>query len=290
MIHSIRMPGIIRNVLFDLLIPSRTIDVKLFNGMTLECDVRDYRTKELLDTGIYEPLITRLFYSLIMPGATVFDVGANVGYFTLVAAGLTGQRGKVYGFEPILGNCTLLERSRARNDLDTVEILERFCGEYSDAEAVMSLPAVGNTGTGSLAIPKDAATTTVLTIKLDDLCDQRGIGHVDFLKMDIEGGEGVAIRGMQAGLTQHRYKVVAVEFHEQQLETLGESSFALKQMFVEKGYRAYEIVPPSLLVDRTDAGLQGCYMVFLAPGTKFFGEPEIHLGTTLPIHVTDTAE
>lgn len=274
-VHSIKIPGIIKTILINLLIPSHYLSIKLHNKLFLQCDARDYRSAELLRTGFYELVMTNVFYKFLNEGDTVFDFGANIGYFSVLSSAIVGNAGKVYSFEPIHENCQLLEASRQINALNNIEINEIFCGEVTDVEITMSLPSAGNSGIGSLAVPLNAATTTVKTITLDDFCVRNGIPSVDFLKMDIEGGEGVAIRGMFSGLRNHLYKIVAVEFHPMQLQTLGEDSHALKEVFVRHGYHAFELVPPSKLINRTYTGLNGGYMIFISPTSKYFNCTDI---------------
>ena len=69
-------------------------------GFTFICDVRDSLMREVCFTGMYEPQETLLAQQLLRRGMTVVDVGANWGYFTLLAAHLVGNRGRVLSLEP----------------------------------------------------------------------------------------------------------------------------------------------------------------------------------------------
>ncbi|MBI4232835.1 MAG: FkbM family methyltransferase [Chloroflexi bacterium] len=148
----------------------------------------------------YEPGVTRVFEKLLGPGMVVVDVGAHVGYYTLLAARKVGPSGRVYAFEPEPANYRLLLENITLNGYRNVT-----------AEQVA---VSDNVGTATLYVDRlfsknhslvrsgprgDEATISVATITLDDFLERQGSPQVHLIKMDIDGNEPLTLRGM-AGL------------------------------------------------------------------------------------------
>jgi FkbM family methyltransferase len=279
------LPRAVANRVYPLLARNPAIAVQMFDGSTLVSDIRYYQTREVLATGLFEPTITRLFATLVNPGDVVFDVGSNVGYFTILASRLVGPSGRVFAFEPLAINTAFIRASIAANHLQNVEVVEAFCGKREQDTVRMTVPTPDNLGTGSLVGADHSANAcSVPTVTLSSFCRQRELNTIDFLKMDIEGAEVFAIPGMLDALDEHRFKLLAIEFHGDHLRQLGEDPMPYKRMFTERGYKAFEILPPDQLVDRTDTTLEGSFMVFAAPGTSIFDQRAIKLNEVPLIH------
>jgi FkbM family methyltransferase len=122
-----------------------------------------------------------------------FDVGANVGFFTLLAAKLTGSSGRVYAFEPLPRNLGYLERHVHLNGAANVRI-EALAIAATSGEAHFRTAA--HASMGGL---NDGGDLRVVTASLDDLIASGRVARPDFIKMDIEGAEADALRGA-AGL------------------------------------------------------------------------------------------
>jgi len=87
----------------------------------------------------------------------------------------------------------------------------------------------------------DVNVFDVPTASIDALLDRRGIATVDVLKMDIEGAEALALRGMEAGLRAGRYRTMVIEFHPAALADFGSSVAGLVEFISDFGYRAWRI-------------------------------------------------
>lgn len=143
----------------------------------------------------------------LRPGAVVVDVGANVGYHTLMAARHVGPAGKVIAFEPAIDNCDLLARSVAANGLGNVAI---HAVAVADTGGVVGFaPDDSNGGIDPDPGENAGYPHRVPAVTLDGcLADEP---RIDVIKLDIEGAEGRALRGMGAILARHR-PVLIVEF------------------------------------------------------------------------------
>jgi FkbM family methyltransferase len=176
--------------------------------------------------GTYEQHMQRLFRERIRPGATVFDVGANVGFFTLLASKLAGDSGRVYAFEPLPRNVDLLERHIRLNELANVHVASIAIAATS-GEAHFRIAQ--HASMGGL---NDGGDLRVVTASLDDLIASGRVARPDFIKMDIEGAESDALRGA-AGLLASGPLTIALSTHGwQQHETcwsiLNDAGFKLE--------------------------------------------------------------
>ena len=168
--------------------------------------------------GTAEPLIQRTLQRHVRAGGTFYDIGANVGFFTLVGAQLVGERGHVVAFEPAPATAALLSANVARNGLDRVRLLDIALGDRT-GEAHFAVMAENQYG--RMAHLDDGSIATVEQIgvrveRLDALVDE-GLPPPTIIKMDIEGAETEALRGMETTLREH-HPVVLCELHGTQRE------------------------------------------------------------------------
>lgn len=185
-------------------------------GALFEADLADQIAREVCLHGTYEPQETALLQSILRPGMRVVDVGANWGYFTLIAAGIVGACGRVLSMEPHPSLHAKLQRNLLANRIGNVTAVRIAAAAERGALNLSGFDeADGNSGTSRLIAPDNTTANafTVDTVDLDSLLDSCGIGIVDLIKIDIEGAEALAIRGMADGLKQHRYRHVVMELH-----------------------------------------------------------------------------
>lgn len=154
-----------------------------------------------------EPHVTAQFRRYIRPDSTVLDIGANMGWYTLLAAKLA-PRGRVIAVEAHPGNVRLIERSLAINAFDHVEI---WPVAASDRPGLLAFATPNSNG----YVPKEmdvnaGGVRRVPAVALDALLEQAD--NLDLVKIDIEGFEPYALRGMRAALQRWR-PVVLCEFH-----------------------------------------------------------------------------
>ena len=151
--------------------------------------------------GTYERRTQVLFDRVTRPGDVVFDIGANVGFYTLLAARLVGPAGKVVAFEPLPRNLAMLERHLAYNSLANVEIVRAAVAERSGSA---HFAGGGGPSTGYLA----AQGTPIDLVCLDDLVADESIRPPNVVKIDVEGAESRVLEGGRRTFTTHRPKVI----------------------------------------------------------------------------------
>ncbi len=190
------------------------------------CQLQDSVSRESFFNGRYEPLESLLVLEILQPGMTFVDVGANWGYFTLLAAQKVGASGKVISIEPDPRMFDRLEKNIARNNLDCVQTIRAAASNFQGVVSLNGFDETrGNFGLSTLGggDSRNAHTFQVTTTRLDDTLVARGIEHVDLLKMDIEGAEGVAIDGLQNFLRKGAISRILLELHPHLLHQLGSS-------------------------------------------------------------------
>ncbi len=193
--------------------------------------------RSLVTQGIYEAYETQLFKSSVRPGMTVVDIGANVGYYTLLAAGLVGETGEVYAFEPEPGNYELLVRNVELNGYKNVVTQQKAVSDSAGAvKLYIDSANFGNRSFGQSNIVHSGGSVDVQTVSLDDFILTRRAGRkIDIIKMDAQGAEGLIVEGAQRVLQQHRPKVF-MEFEPDMLTNLGTDPLALLDRLRSWGY------------------------------------------------------
>ncbi len=166
---------------------------------------------EILRTGGFEPLETAILTGLVGPGDVVVDVGANIGWHTLALARAVGPGGRVYAFEPASDTFALLQKNVEANGLENVVTL--FHAAVSDRSGNLKLHRSEN-NPGDHRVAADPAemrdVETVRSVALDDVLAE--VSGVALIKIDIQGHEPAAIRGMSRLLARSPRAVLFTEF------------------------------------------------------------------------------
>lgn len=211
-------------------------------GSSFLCDLHDTIAREVCFTGRYEPQETQLALRILQPGMTVVDAGANWGYFTLACAHMVGPLGRVLALEPHPRLAAMLAENVRANGLPQVEALMIAAGSAAGRRAFVAFDERGeNWGVSRAARPSDAADFDAAVAPIDALADERGLGRVDLLKMDIEGAEADALAGIAGGLARGRYRFVLLECHPEQIAAAGSSLEECLSAFDRAGYRGWHI-------------------------------------------------
>lgn len=174
--------------------------------------------------GSYEPEQTRLFLEWVRPGDQVLDVGAHVGYYTLLASTLAGDAGAVWAFEPNPKNHRFL---RAHARINRRANVHAEPAAASDADGTARFDFGTGSGTGHLA---EGGALEVRTVRLDDFCRERGIRPAA-VKIDVEGAEAAVLEGARETVAGARPVIFlsthGPEVHRRCLAWLREARYAL---------------------------------------------------------------
>jgi FkbM family methyltransferase len=197
-----------------------------------------YVSRYLRRDGIWEPLATRSFLEPLRPGAVAVDVGANLGYYTVLAGAAVGAEGRVVAVEPEPRNAALLEENVRLNGFDDrVEIVAAAAGEAEGStllylgEANLGDHRAFDSGDGRKAIE-------VPIVALDDL--PALAGRVDLVKIDVQGAEAAVLRGARRLIERNRdHLVMLVEFWPQGIRLAGDDPAEV--IAALEGFRVWSI-------------------------------------------------
>ena len=187
-------------------------DIAKIDGHIIRLDSGDSLGASLAE---HEPQIRRLLKENIKQGDTVIDIGANIGYHTLLMAKLVGDAGRVYAFEPEKENFELLKKNIERNGYQNVVLVNKGLGEKEEALTLYINPK-NKAGHSVFHQHSHWGRQEIEITTLDNFLPKNT--KVDFIKMDIEGAEYVAIKGMKRVLSENNIKVVS-EFCEETVPT-----------------------------------------------------------------------
>jgi FkbM family methyltransferase len=147
--------------------------------------------------GSFELNKQRLFEQTVTPGSVVFDIGAHVGFYTLLSPVLVGTVGKVFAFEPVPRNLHYLYEHLRLNQATNVTVTE---AAVADACGTTLFDKSANSATGHLSTQ---VTLCARVVSMDALVPKE-IPSPDFLKIDVEGAEWLVLTGARQTLSQYR--------------------------------------------------------------------------------------
>lgn len=166
--------------------------------------------------GTYEPELAEAVREFVKPGNVVYDVGANIGYVSLLLAHAAGPAGRVYAFEALPVNAERIRRNIALNGFE--QRIHLVPQAVADKSGELTFYVHASVGMGKLAgsagrsDEQYQAEITVPTLPLDEFVYQQGNPAPQVVKMDIEGGEVLALPGMKRILAEH-HPLLLLELH-----------------------------------------------------------------------------
>ena len=234
---SKKTPGalVIYNFLFKKLWPYKNI-IEI-QGSKMYVNVNDEsfsmrKTFEIYASDlIHEKATTDLFKKIVKEGDTVVDLGANIGYFTLLAAKLVGPNGKVYSFEPEPKNYSYLKKNIELNNYSQATAINKAVSDKNGTtELFICLYDTGhhtiNKYDGIEAYSHGRSTEKrpikIETITLDEFFKGKE-DSIDMIKMDVEGAEALALRGMDNILRTNDKLKMIIEFFPLLIKNMGSS-------------------------------------------------------------------
>lgn len=191
--------------------------------------------------GSLEPTVHQAMIRTVRPGSTFFDIGANVGYFTLVGARMVGPSGRVVAFDPVPVCAAAVASNIALNQLDHTSIRAVAVGDHAGQARLQvveeaSWSCLSDTGSHE----NTEEEIDVEMVKLDDLVASGELPPPDVLKIDTEGAEIMVLEGMRETLARHGSKVIC-ELHD--------TNAAFSALMDEIGYRAVDLDGPFPVID-----------------------------------------
>lgn len=205
--------------------------VVLRSGRKIWTNAVDHSQLLIRYLGTFEPKSLESMRTLLRPGATVLDVGANIGVFSIEAANIVGKDGKVISIEPFPFHADAIRRSAEANDFVQITVVSCAVADRFGA-AVLSLPRGGNRGMFTIGKVSGSEHGDVPVSTIDEIVGDK---QVDFIKMDIEGSEYRALLGAERTLRRSKPPIL-IELNEAALQTCGSSSRKVKDVLMSHGY------------------------------------------------------
>lgn len=211
-------------------------------GYTMKCSMNDWIQWQIHYFGDYlaEAKYARYLISESRPGDIFIDIGANVGYYSLLMSKLVGAEGLVYSYEAFESTYQRLLENLKLNDATNV-VASQVAVASSSGKLDIEIIAEDNIGAARVSRNStESRTTTVSSNTIDQMLQGEDLSTLRFLKMDIEGFEVEALIG--AIETLRRFKPTClIEIHRDQLATFGASPEELFGFMGELGYQAHHI-------------------------------------------------
>ncbi|MGP8051459.1 MAG: FkbM family methyltransferase [Desulfobaccales bacterium] len=222
-----------------LLPPERLVTATLDPGFRMRLDLEDPEQRKVYFFGHYhERYEAALVARVLNPGEVFWDVGANIGYFSLVAATAVGERGEVAAFEPGGAALARLQENVSLNPHGKIRIFN-LAVAATDGEAVLyRRDGIADSSASLYAGAAGAAAgEACVTVTLDHFLGQEGLQPPDFIKLDVEGAELAALQGAAAILADFR-PLLLVEMEEKNLQAADASRAAIQAFLGAYGYQA----------------------------------------------------
>lgn len=194
--------------------------------------------------GTYEMELQQAVADWVKPGMVAYDLGANIGYVSLLLARAVGQTGKVLAFEALPANQERLSDNLKLNSNENIKLISKAVADKS-GETTFMVHSSGGMGrlSGSTGSDSDPSNTLkVDAVSLDEFVFHASNPPPQLIKMDIEGGEVLALSGMTRLLKEAR-PVLLIELHGKQAaeaawQILPDANYSL--LFMRKGYPLVE--------------------------------------------------
>jgi FkbM family methyltransferase len=160
--------------------------------------------------GSYEAEKQRAFTRIVSGKKVVFDIGANVGFYSLLSAVLVGEQGKVFAFEPLPRNVEYLRRHLSINNIHSVSVLQLA---LSDSTGTTAFEEAASHGMGRLS---KEGSLLVRTDTLDRLYESGTLPDPEVMKIDVEGAEMYVLSGARRMLAR-AHPIIFLATHSQEL-------------------------------------------------------------------------
>jgi FkbM family methyltransferase len=212
--------------------------VRTWHGFDMLVDGESQAGRILYATGLYERDVAATIERLLEPGATFIDGGAHIGFFSIFASRRVGSSGRVIAFEPARATRDILQRNTTINRCTNVTIRAEGLGRSAGA-AMLAHPARFESGHATMrSVAMSVSREEIPVVALDDELDALGLVHA--VKLDLEGGELDALKGMQRLLASQHPDVI-VEVTDTFLRDAGGSAIELYQLMTSLGYLPFFI-------------------------------------------------
>lgn len=226
------------------------------NDIKMSCDLTKDIQRQIYFFGGYEEELTQIWSDMSGESSTIFDVGANVGLYSLLAA-RKKPTALVHAFEPTPALVEIIKTNLKLNGLQNVVLNMAAVGQAPGQAFLHRCAGANQSNEGMNFVSQtgqDEFDVATEVVALDDYCQQRGITSIALLKMDIEGSEYNAILGCQTLLQNKAIGCIFMELVEWDANRSGNSTTDIKKLLWKHGYQMYSLEHGKLTLI-TDEGI-----------------------------------
>lgn len=224
--------------IFRNLRPKKNVVIKI-QGSKMLVDSRRGLGARVWENGTWEMMTTKIMQKYLKKGMVVVDIGANIGYYSLLAAKRVGPSGKVYAFEPAPENYAALKKNIEMNGYTNIIPVQKAVADKNGV--VPFLLDVKEPLAHRIQDNGDKKNNIeVSVVTLDDFFKDKE-KQIDIIKIDAEGSEMFVLEGMRRILTENKNLVVFSEFCPHLLEVSGVRPIDYLNKFTENDFKVYEI-------------------------------------------------
>lgn len=239
-------------------------------NILIKLNLDDWIQKQVFYFGRYEieKNETLLWHNLIADSQIVIDIGANIGYYTLMSSVRVGTKGKVFSFEPVSTTFKKLSENVKLNQFDNITI-ENLAVSNAISEIELFVADEKSTGSSSISehVNFSGIKERVKAITIDHYVKDKAFQRIDVVKIDVEGCEPMVIEGMMDSMRKFR-PLVLIEVLDERLKTVGSSKELLYALFDSLDYSAFEILD-GRTVEKIESPREGGLIVFKHNSTVF---------------------
>lgn len=215
---------------------------------------------------IFDPQILAVLRDLIVPGTTLIDVGANIGWFSVIGSRLVGEAGHVLAVEPEPRNLRLLRRNVARNRCRNVTVLPWAAG--AEPRVARLFRSDDNQGDHRLEVASERADSVAVSVRPLDAVPARWAANVGAIKMDTQGSEAAVLRGMAKLLAANPLVRVVLEFWPYGLLQCGSSTRELADLLGRRNGALWLLRHDGTTEETNPDGLCEAAATTFAPATQ----------------------
>jgi FkbM family methyltransferase len=211
-------------------------------GGVFKVDCQDMIQRAIFHYGVWEPNLTVWMRRRLQPGDGFLDVGANIGYFSVMASELVGPRGCVVAVEPSPSTLALLRENLRMSGAERVRVLAMAASDQRGELALQQAASINIGMTETLDAASHAHLPKVPAMPLAEVLTSVEVERLRLIKIDTEGAELLALRGLMPLVEKLRHDCEwVVEVSPQRLQERGYSAQALIEMMTSRGYHAYRL-------------------------------------------------
>lgn len=187
--------------------------------------------------GTYESPIQQVLAQYLKPGDVFYDIGANIGFFSTIAARLVGKSGRVYAFEPVAKNVARVRRNAKLNRFSQIKVFQKAVSQTSGQGNLLLAKHSGGATLATVGMPPDmTGAVRVDLISIDDWVNQKKVKSPSLIKIDVEGAELEAIAGMLQTIRTFK-PILLYEVDDSQLASFKQKQEELDTYVKELGYQ-----------------------------------------------------